>query len=141
MLEIGSFKGRSTIAMARTASLVVAVDCHEGDKDVGAAWTLPEFATNVRDYGLSSKVIAVVGRSEEIGPYLRGPFDLVFIDGSHHDLAVEHDTNLAVRLTTTGGVIVWHDWDMPSVRNGAARALDGEPGWTIEGTKLHIWER
>jgi predicted O-methyltransferase YrrM len=37
------------------------------------------------------------------------PVDIVFIDGDHSSEVVRHDSNLARAITTSGGIIIWHD--------------------------------
>ena len=139
VLEIGSWRGRSTICLARTSEHVFALDTFAGDKDTGPRDTLRECADNLTRFGVRHKVSLLVGRSDGIGPVLRGPFGMVFVDASHDTFDVEHDSRLAVRLTGPGGVIVWHDWHMPGVRFGIERALDGSPG-AVEDN-LYVWER
>jgi predicted O-methyltransferase YrrM len=59
------------------------------------------------------------------------PVDAVFIDGDHSALAVEHDSRLARALLRTGGIIVWHDYNNPSVEvSGVLDALV-EQGWPL----------
>jgi len=41
---------------------------------------------------------------------LRHPCGCVFIDGDHGRDAVRHDTELATRLISQGGLIIWHDY-------------------------------
>jgi len=40
----------------------------------------------------------------------RGPFDLIFIDGSHYYEYVKSDTQNALGCLTAGGLVVWHDY-------------------------------
>lgn len=140
VLEIGSWKGRSTVHLAQTATKVFALDTFRGDKDTGLQDTLEEFLANLRREGVRDRVIPLVGDVADIGPVLRGPFGMTFVDGNHDDIAVQADTELAVRLTGPGSVLAWHDWRMPSVRSGIKRGLDGSPG-RIVGDNLYVWER
>lgn len=43
-----------------------------------------------------------------------GPFDWVFIDADHSRAGVEHDSEYAVPLLVSGGVVIWHDYGVPS---------------------------
>lgn len=54
-------------------------------------------------------------------------FDAVFIDGDHGEMAVKHDTALALKIVRTGGVIVWHDYGV--VGTQVARVLKHMPTW------------
>jgi predicted O-methyltransferase YrrM len=38
------------------------------------------------------------------------PFDLIFVDGSHQFQHVVDDSQLALELVTSGGIVVWHDY-------------------------------
>ena len=102
VLEIGSFRGRSTVAMARVAKRVFALDWFRGDKNCGSAFTLPAFLDALAYHHVEDKVVILAGRVEELAPYLVGPFDMVYVDGAHDEESVERDTRLAVRLTTRG---------------------------------------
>lgn len=130
VLEIGAYQGRSTAALAQTASLVVSVDHHRGDagtRAVGTApdWTLPLFCGHLNRLGLWEKVVPIIGNVEDIRPILAPfAFDLVWIDGAHDEESVSRDTALAFRvLNPVSGVIAWHDWDYESVQAGVAKHL------------------
>lgn len=40
------------------------------------------------------------------------PFDMFFIDGCHDYEYVKHDSQMALKYTRKGGVIIWHDYGM-----------------------------
>lgn len=106
-LELGAWYGASTIALARSARLVVSVDWHRGAPDQFAGDSLPTYLANIREWG---NVIPVVGRFEDVLPLLRvQAFDLVFIDGTHTFRAARDDIELAAELVKPAGVIVAHD--------------------------------
>jgi hypothetical protein len=141
VLEIGAWKGRSTIAMVRTAALIVSVDWHRGDAGSGAEWTLPDFCASLTAANAWGKVIPIVGRIEDIGVFLRSfCFGFVWIDGAHDEESVARDTYLANRVLGAGGVIAWHDWNYESVRAGVARHLNLNDCRQQSGTKIAIWE-
>ena len=126
MLELGSYKGRSTVCLALVAAHVVSVDTHRGDADTGPTDTLADFRANLQAHGVADRVTSVVGRFgftdaffDAIGPV---PFDFVFIDGAHDAASVEHDTRLALAVVKQGGVIAWHDLDRVRVQDGLHRA-------------------
>src|SRR5690606_2342502 len=58
VLEIGSYCGRSTICMARTASHVTAVDYFDGRGTPTPKDTLTDFHRNLQRYGVADKVEA-----------------------------------------------------------------------------------
>lgn len=90
--------------------------------------------------GLWDKVTPVIGRIEEACQWLAPLFDLVFIDGAHDAESVARDTNVARTLTGKGGVLVWHDWNYESVREGAGRIVNLETCKPLVGA-LAIWSR
>jgi hypothetical protein len=42
-------------------------------------------------------------------------FDMVFVDGDHSAAVVRHDSELALKITRPGGIIVWHDYGNQAV--------------------------
>ncbi len=127
VLEIGSFEGRSTIAMAQTAKMVHSVDWHQGDSGTGAADTLTAMWANIKRYGVRDRVILHVGISQDVIPALAGPFDLIFIDGAHDAESVGRDTALALSKATAGTIIAWHDCSdrYPGVRDIVIQTTKG----------------
>jgi len=112
--------------MALVAEHVTSVDWHQGDGftrcRVGYHDTLEAFTSNLRRFGVADKVGIVRSRIEDATLYLANhSFDLVFVDADHEADRVAFDTALALQMLKPGGVIAWHDWDMPTVRQGAAR--------------------
>ena len=61
---------------------------------------------------LENKIVELFGDSMtfDYTPYLGG-MDLVFIDGNHSYEYVRSDTENALRLLSSRGVIIWHDFD------------------------------
>ena len=129
LVEIGSYRGRSTLllaAAARTAGThVVTIDHHRGseehqpgweyhdpdlvDSEVGLIDTLPSFRRVIATSGLESSVLAVVGRAEDLGRYWAADAGLVFIDGSHTDASAQRDYELWAPRVTAGGLLAIHD--------------------------------
>ena len=107
VLELGSYKGRSTVVMATTAARVVSVDWHQGDMHVGSTDTRAEFAQNIKDF---ANVVPVTGRFADVVPQLTNyTFDGVFVDGQHDFTSVQEDMTLALSLKPKW--IAVHDWD------------------------------
>lgn len=128
------------MCLAQSAATVLALDTFTGDDRTGRQDTLPPFLSHLEAAGVRGKVCPLVGDVNVLGPHLRGPLGLVFVDGEHSETQVEHDTALAVRLTGPGSVIVWHDWYMASVQSAVVRTLDGRPGRRV-GHRMYVWER
>jgi len=122
VLELGAWKGRSTVALAEVASYVVSVDRHQGVEGykVTGVDSLPDYLDSVR--GLPNVAI-VIADFERFVPLLGWDFDLVFVDGDHDTQAVARDTQTALEHVRTEGKLVFHDWDMNSVREGAGSVL------------------
>ena len=87
IVEIGSWKGRSTAWLAAGARLaaarVYAVDPHIGSREDPDAATLAAFRANLTDAGLADVVEPLVMTSVEAARMLDGPVELLFIDGNH----------------------------------------------------------
>jgi predicted O-methyltransferase YrrM len=123
VVELGSWKGRSTCALLETAALVITVDWHRGDEGAGWDDTYLEFLTHVHQRANPLNLISIRGRIEQVGPLLATACaELVFVDSAHDEAAVARDTTLALRLLAPGGLLVWHDWNYDSVQRGAAAA-------------------
>jgi hypothetical protein len=121
VLELGAYKGRSTVAIAQVAKHVVSVDRHQGipghDPD-----SLPDYLAAVRHL---PNVSIVVARFEEFVPLLRDvSFDVIFIDGDHDPESVQRDITLIGHLAREQ--TVFHDFDFPEVRDTVMRNFDGE---------------
>ena len=135
VLELGAFKGRSTVAMAEVAKLVVSVDWHKGDDRVGHNDTAHEFLANLDACGVREKVVAVVGRIELVATLLaQDRFDLVFIDDDHSE-ATGRSLDFAMDVVRDRGVIAMHDWSLLGVQIAAEKrglrplAIKGDLAW------------
>ena len=124
VLELGAWKGRSTVVLAAAARYVVSVDRHRGipghDTD-----SLPDYLSHVRDL---NNVAIVVASFDEFVPLL-GRFDLVYVDGDHDSGSVLRDTQHA--LTVRPKVVAFHDWDFAEVRDTATLVLGTDPDTVV----------
>lgn len=124
VLEIGSYLGHSTVAMAHVAERVYAVDWHRGDAHAGSEETMHPFLDNLEANGVRDKVIAHIGRSEDILPLFRaGSFDMAFIDAYHTTEAVLRDIDMVMPLVHVHGIVAFHDYG--DERFGVTEAVDG----------------
>jgi SAM-dependent methyltransferase len=120
VLEIGSFKGRSTICLAQSALEVVSVDPHDGQSTLTVKVdTYSDCIRNVDRYELDN-VEFVRGTIEDVTD---GNFDLIFIDGDHRYDAVTNDIQHALRLLAPDGLIAFHDYRSER-EPGVTRAVD-----------------
>jgi predicted O-methyltransferase YrrM len=121
VLEVGSQQGASTVAMAREAKVVHAVDWHRGDPAAGEGDTLLSYWRNLHVFGVRERVVTHIGDSALVLPSLRpGAFSGVFLDGCHEEEAVRRDLALAQPLVEPGGWFAFHDYG----RFGVAPVVD-----------------
>jgi MMP 1-O-methyltransferase len=129
LIEVGSYCGRSTLllaaAAARAGTHVVTIDHHRGSEEHQPGWeyhdpslvdpavgridTLPVFRRVIATSGLEDHVLAVVGRSVDVGRYWSTPAGLVFIDGSHTDESAQSDYATWAPHVAAGGLLAIHD--------------------------------
>lgn len=111
VLEVGSYCGRSTVCLARTAGTVSAVDTFDGRGTALEGDTYPTFLANLERYGVADKVAVYRGTSGKVLPPMPPVFDLAFIDGSHDFKSVLRDAALAADCLRPGGLLAFHDYD------------------------------
>jgi predicted O-methyltransferase YrrM len=113
IVEIGSWKGRSTTWLASGARLagrrVYAIDPHSRSREDPEADTLDEFLANLARGGLTDVVEPLIMRSEEAATHVAGPIELLFIDGDHSYDAVRRDAELWLPRVMDGGTVMFHD--------------------------------
>lgn len=117
VLEIGTGLGVATRAMAKTAQQVTTLDID------------PWVAQNVVPT-LPEGVIFLQLTAQEFA-YWRGAmganqFDAAFIDGSHRYEAVKADIEACRKLVKPGGLLIFHDMNIPEVIRAVSEAeLEG----------------
>ena len=113
IVEIGSWKGRSTTWLAMGARLagrrVYAIDPHHHSHEDPEAATLAEFQENLRRAGVANVVDPIVMRSEEAAAHISGPVELLFIDGDHSDDGARRDAERWLPRLVPGGTVMFHD--------------------------------
>jgi predicted O-methyltransferase YrrM len=149
IVEIGSWKGRSTRALAdHTSGVVYAIDPWSGaylganDRALKLKTTVrPAFDLALQDHITSGRVVPMQAVSAVAVPQLLAQFgrtfDLVFIDGDHRGPQVTQDMALARTLLRDGGIMSGHDYnckDWPEV-GPAVRASLGYPPEVVK----YIW--
>ena len=121
IVEIGSFRGRSTIAIARSAppgAQILAIDPHAGN-DRGpqeiegfaeaAAEDSEAFLANLDRAGVRDRVAYVRRFSHEALGDVAGPIDLLHIDGAHRFGPARDDINRWGARVVPGGSMLIHD--------------------------------
>ncbi|MBM3470423.1 MAG: class I SAM-dependent methyltransferase [Armatimonadetes bacterium] len=115
IVEIGSWKGKSTIWLASGSKAagrekVYAIDPHTGSAEHGSGiWTFPEFEGNIRRAGVADRVVPLVMTSEQAVACWSGPVRLLWIDGAHEYDAVSRDFKMWEPYLIEGGVVALHD--------------------------------
>lgn len=126
IVEIGSWKGKSTIWLAKGSRSgnkvkIHAIDPHTGSpeeaKSYGKVLTFEEFTANVKNAGVDDTVIPIIKTSSEAAQEFREPIELIFIDGDHQYDMVKLDFELWFPKVIDGGIMAFHDtiwtWDGP----------------------------
>jgi predicted O-methyltransferase YrrM len=125
IVEIGSWKGKSTIWLAHGSRrgagvMVYAIDPHTAESDnlatQSAVPTLAEFTANVRRAGVADLVMPLVTTSAAAARDFDRPVELIFIDGAHDYASVALDFELWFPRVVDGGTIAFHDtvaWEGP----------------------------
>ena len=119
ILEIGSFKGKSTVILAQSASLagktnIVAVDPLTSpsitDPDLkGEESSLKDFQTNLRNAGVEKYVEFHRKHSSELAKVWNRDIRLLWIDGDHTYPGTKLDFDMFSPFLSNGAIIAMHD--------------------------------
>ena len=153
IVEIGSFRGRSTIVLARAASEgveVVAVDPHlgsdRGPQEIAANPELGEddtatFRANLDRHGVGGRVRHVRALSSAAHDQVEDPIDVLWVDGAHRygpALADVRDWGARVR---PGGRMLVHDaFSSVGVTLALLRAVTFSRRWRYAGRSRTLVE-
>jgi hypothetical protein len=121
IVEIGSFRGRSTIVLARAAAdgvPVVAIDPHAGS-DRGPQEIAPDaargdddhaaFRANLAAAGVDGRVRHVRRPSADALGDVEGPLALLYVDGAHRFVPARDDLARWGARVAPGGAMLVHD--------------------------------
>ena len=158
ILEIGTFDGNTALLFACNSTpdgTVVTVDLPQDFDPVKNQASLAHASVHVnvtpremlaiqyQNAEVASRIKQVYGDSATLdwGTF-GGPFDLIFIDGCHHEAYVRSDSLNALKHVAKGGIIVWHDYaEIPDVSTVVDEIMQTNPdvqAFLIEGTRLAI---
>jgi len=114
IVEIGSWKGKSTVALGLSARVpVYAIDPHTGSPEHRQKGkpvdTYADFLNNIKRHNLTKKVKPLRLTSKEAVKKISKPISLLFIDGDHSYQAVSQDFKDYYPKLQLGGTIAFHD--------------------------------
>jgi predicted O-methyltransferase YrrM len=146
IIEIGSWTGRSTCALANAVypRVVHAVDTWAGSpgeisselaaqRDVFAQWR-----ANVAEFTKGNVIAHRMGWREYL-PQISQPVALVFIDAEHTAVEVRENVKAVLPLVAPSGVICGDDVHHPPVRAGVSAMLPAQD--VNVGATLWWWRR
>lgn len=118
IVEIGSWKGKSTICLARgslagSKTKIHAIDPHTGSpehsKQFGVVWTFDEFRRNIENAGMTEMVEPHVDFSDAVAKTFNEPVEFIFIDGLHEYEGVKIDFDSWFPKVVEHGHMAFHD--------------------------------
>jgi len=119
ILEIGSYRGKSTITLAKGAQLtgrakIIAVDpltspSITDPKLVGAVTGFSDFQNNLKRVGAYDDVEFHQKLSSELAQNWNKNIRLLWIDGDHTYSGAKNDFDLFMPFLSKGGIIAFHD--------------------------------
>jgi predicted O-methyltransferase YrrM len=123
VLEIGVFEGRSTCWLLENiltgpGATVDCIDTFEGSMEhaeMDLSSLRDRFEANISPW--RERVGIHVGKSADILPGLSGPYDFLYIDGSHTAPDVLADAVLAWRLAAADAILIFDDYAWPRYRD------------------------
>jgi cephalosporin hydroxylase len=146
IVEIGSFKGKSTIWLAKGSQRlgrekVYAIDTHLGSPEHRIGGThashMPAegttefiFRQNIKDAGLEENVVPLVMSSADALRSWQDPVRLLFIDAEHTYEEVRNDFASWEKYVVPRGLVVFHDVDR----------IEDYPGKVLDGPTKVVYE-
>ena len=121
VMEIGSYRGYTALALARQLDPACRIVTVDADPRHGEAYRQGPYA---------SRIERRICRTEPAGfaDDAPGSIDLLFIDADHTYAGVKNDTELLLNLVSPDGFVVWHDY----VNSGKFSRKNGVPEYLNE---------
>ncbi|MBA2281463.1 MAG: class I SAM-dependent methyltransferase [Actinomycetota bacterium] len=146
IVEIGSFRGRSTIVLGLAAGSdveIVAIDPHAGNDrgpqeisgyEAEAADDRTTFLANLERAGVADRVRPVRKFSSDAHGDVADPIDLLWVDGAHRFGPARADLRDWGRRVRPGGALLVHDsWSSIGVTLALVVALASGRTWRYDG--------
>jgi predicted O-methyltransferase YrrM len=138
ILEFGSWRGKSTVAMAlaNPDALVVSVDPHDTmGGQLMPSWS--SFLASIANRDIKNIAVFRMLSTDFWTLGLEG-FDMVFIDADHSYEAVKADIGIAMDLVADGAVFAFHDYKEASYP-GVQKAIEESTlRWMETADKLWV---
>jgi len=142
-VEIGSFRGRSTVVLALGAGAVVAIDPHGGG-DRGPQEIAPDaslgdadhaaFMANLAGAGVAERVRHVRRPSAEAHADVDGPVSLLYVDGAHRFAPARADlAGWGARVAPGGSMLVHDAFSSVGVTLALLTTCAGSRSWRYMG--------
>jgi predicted O-methyltransferase YrrM len=119
IVEIGSWKGKSTIWLGNGSLdgkqvTIHAIDPHTGSPQCvemfgEGVWTFNAFQQNIEQAGVKDVIEPHIGYSVEVASTFEQPVEMIFIDGLHEWDGVKADFDAWYPKVVEGGWMVFHD--------------------------------
>lgn len=118
IVEIGSWKGRSTIYLAKGSKeakreKITAIDTFKGSSEhqsiLEGRSTYDDFLDNIKNWKVDDYIDILKTSSEEASNNWKKPIRLLFIDGAHEYDMVKNDFLLWEPFLINNGIIAFHD--------------------------------
>jgi SAM-dependent methyltransferase/predicted O-methyltransferase YrrM len=146
IVEIGSYRGRSAIVLARAAApgvSVIAIDPHAGNDRGPQQWTgtaqegqrdHDAFSANLAAAGVSERVRHVRKFSHDALDDVHGPVDLLYVDGAHgYGPALDDVRRWGARVRGGGTMLVHDSFSSVGVTLALLRGVACSGDWRYEG--------
>jgi len=139
IVEIGSWKGRSTVWLAKGTEAgqrnkVYSIDPHCASKahiSEGERNTYPAFLTNLTKAGVQGTVVPLVTTSDEAAKYWREGLGLLWVDASHEYEDVKQDLLSWKQHLVPSGTVALHDCDQPGPAQVVKEYLNHPGDFTV----------
>lgn len=142
VLEVGSFCGRSTVAMALSAAHVHSVDPFDGRGTPHPQDTPARYLDALARFAVAGRVthsraaVEMWAASPEADQVPRP--ELVFLDADHGAAATVGQLEAVHRLLAPAGVVALHDFDNPGVRAACLSAFHRPPDRRVDSLAVYL---